>query len=75
MLTLPLAHACPPPEVVLTALTWAEAQPTVLALAIAALFVAAGVALAYADRYYSQRAADKRETARKHYRLLRGRVR
>ena len=75
MLNLYLAHACPPPEVVLTAVTWAEAKPTVGALAIAAAFVVAGVALAYADRYYSERTAAKRDTARTHYRLLRGRVR
>ena len=75
MPNLYLAHACPPPEVVLTAVTWAEAKPTVLALAIAALCVAAGIALAYADRYYSERTAAKRDTARKHYGMLRGRVR
>jgi hypothetical protein len=75
LLPVPLAHLCPPADVPLRLITWAEAAPAVLTIAGCVLAVVAGWLLSRLERGWSLRRALGREVQRSRYGLLRGRVR
>ena len=67
LLPLPgLAHACPPADVPLHVITWAEAAPIAATVGWSLLAVAVGLGLVKAERAVSAWRAARRDVMRKH---------